>query len=317
MVLLASLSVGRVAIAQDQTGEVLRYQAPSACPSEVDVRARLQTVLGGELTERLRAARHAIDWNISSQGARFLSRIWLRIDAEGEAAEASPAGLRETTDESCAALIDAGIFIIALSVDPERAAAFLAEDSAAHSESAPTGETCTTSIGCGLHFSVGLAAHLELGLLPAPSASLGVGAQLDLDRVHIGLWLRYALEDAQRWTLNAMPVSLTTSAWLATGEFGYDVLQNRDTALTALARVEAGAFLASPSDALGQTKIVPLLIAGLGVLARWAPIPQLPIEVFAALQVPLWQNVVRVDDVAVYSQPLISGTFALRTRWVF
>lgn len=168
-------TLARGARAQAQADADISWRAPAGCPASNTVRDRVRSLLAGndERAPTLRAR-----GEIESSGSEYV--LSLVVDVEGHRAQRSLRG------NDCAALTDAGAWLIALAVDPrlmekqpqpelqEPAEEPPAEEpqQAEPEDEAEPGESLARRMG----LRAGVLGGVYQAGLPAPQASLGVRA---------------------------------------------------------------------------------------------------------------------------------------------
>ena len=158
----------------DTTNLDLTWEAPPGCATRAEIVERVGRLLGDGTRARQNVRAHAI---VSETSDHKAYRADLELASGGEASSH-----RTVDGESCPAVADAVVTIVALAIDPEAAVSAPRPASARQPPSPPPAP------GRPLRFSIGVAARVDVGSVPAAAfggqAILGAsyrGASAEID----------------------------------------------------------------------------------------------------------------------------------------
>jgi hypothetical protein len=277
----------------------LTWSAPDDCPSEAQVEADVERLVGGQL--RLQDANDLHADVVVSGGPPWSAELTTR--------RADQLGHRSIEAPSCQAAVEAVALIIALSIDPETVAA---------APAAPAPPVSSPRPPRSVWIVAGVHTEGRVGGLPEPDAGVGLGVGVTGRRWRALLRGTYGLRRDQVASLaagasgrfNLVAGSLT--GCMDVGRFRL--------AVGPCAVVEAGRASASGYGATaGWTREVPWVALGAGAFASASVTSHLHATIEVEALAPLYRPAYVFEDIpgVVFMAPPVGGRTLVELSWQF
>jgi hypothetical protein len=272
LALLCPCLSSRPALAASAEALALRWHAPAGCPSEREVRAEIERLLGHPVPENESSTLLA---EADVEAAEGAFRVRLRTSTDRDAGE------KRLEAPSCRSLADAVALVVALAYDPQ-ALAEGATPPGPKSPPAPDGgrakEGRRPDDGPPLRPSVDLSVAALVGALPALAPGFAVGAGLASERLRFeataSIW------GGQRAQLSPRPPAATPGGefelWAAGGRACYGPERRSGWLVEFCAAAELGRM---SGRGVGVTRVEKAAFlwgaVGAGLTAHWAWSPRM------------------------------------------